>query len=166
MSSNVPVDTGIELYFTYPDVENISDYFEITPKVDGRFETNGYTTVFIPKELKAGTIYTVTVKKGLTAADKSVSLAQDYTFSFETAPDERVTADPYKGELYINRNWIEYGTTEIPAIGFDLYLRERIDSAEVTLNLYRFNTLDDFVKAIRKKEETPYWAYYASSKNR
>ena len=27
MSSNVPVDTGIELYFTYPDVENISDYF-------------------------------------------------------------------------------------------------------------------------------------------
>lgn len=63
MSSYVPVDTGIELYFSYPDVENISKYFEISPKVNGRFETNGYTTVFIPKELKAGTVYTVTVKK-------------------------------------------------------------------------------------------------------
>ena len=166
MSSYVPVDTGIELYFSYPDVENISKHFEITPKVNGRFETNGYTTVFIPKELKAGTIYTVTIKKGLTAADKSVSLAEDYTFSFETSPDEKSTADPYKGDLYINRGWIEYGTTDIPAIGFDLYLRDRIDMAEVTLNLYRFETLDDFIKAIRKKDETPYWAYYASSKNR
>lgn len=117
MSSYVPVDTGIELYFSYPDVENISKHFEITPKVNGRFETNGYTTVFIPKELKAGTIYTVTIKKGLTAADKSVSLAEDYTFSFETSPDEKSTADPYKGDLYINRGWIEYGTTEVPAVG-------------------------------------------------
>jgi len=166
MSSYVPVDTGIELYFSYPDVENISDYFEITPKVEGRFETYGYTTVFIPKELKPGTIYTVTVKKGLTAADKTVSLAEDYTFSFETAPDENVTADPYKGNLYINSKWMEFGTAETPAVGFDLYLRDRTDSAEVTLNLYKFKTLDDFVKAIRKKDETPYWAYYASNKNR
>jgi len=166
MSSNVPADTGIELYFSYPDVENISDYFEITPKVDGRFETNGYTTVFIPKELKPGTIYTVTVKKGLTAADKAVSLAEDYTFSFETAPDEKVTADPYMGTLYINSNWMEFGTTETPAVGFDLYLREKIDTVDVTLDIYRFDTLDDFIKAIRKKEEIPYWAYYTSSKNR
>jgi len=165
-SSNVPVDTGIELYFSYPDVENISDFFEITPKTDGRFETNGYTAVFIPKELKPGTIYTVTVKKGLTAADKTVSLAEDYTFSFETAPDEKITADPYKGTLYMNGNWFEFSTTETPAIGFDLYLRDKIDTADVTLNLYRFKTLDDFVKAIRKKEETPYWAYYTSSKSR
>ncbi|NLX64529.1 MAG: alpha-2-macroglobulin [Clostridiaceae bacterium] len=166
MSSNVPVDTGIELYFSYPDVENISDYFEISPKVDGRFENNGYTIVFIPKELKPGTIYTVTVKKGLTAADKTVSLAEDYTFSFETAPDEKVTADPYKGTLYISGSWFEFSTTETPAVGFDLYLRERIDSADVILDLYRFNTLDDFIKAIRKKEETPYWAYYALSKSK
>ncbi len=166
ISSNVPVDTGIEMYFSYPDVENISKYFEITPKVNGRFETNGYTTVFIPKKLKSGTIYTVTIKKGLTAANKAVSLAEDYTFSFETSPDEKSTADPYKGDLYINQGWIEYGTTEVPAVGFDLYLRDSTASAEVTLNLYRFKTLDDFIKAIRKKEETPYWASYASSKNR
>lgn len=166
MSSHVPVDTGIELYFSYPDVENISKYFEISPKVNGRFETNGYTTVFIPKELKAGTVYTVTVKKGLSTKSGSASLAEDYVFSFETSPDENSTADPYQGNLYINRNWIEYGTTEIPAVAFDLYLRDRINSAEVTLNLYRFETIDEFVKAIKKKDESPFWAYYASSKNR
>ena len=160
------MDTGIELYFSYPDVENISKYFEISPKVNGRFETNGYTTVFIPKELKAGTVYTVTVKKGLSTKSGSASLAEDYVFSFETSPDENSTADPYQGNLYINRNWIEYGTTEIPAVAFDLYLRDRINSAEVTLNLYRFETIDEFVKAIKKKDESPFWAYYASSKNR
>lgn len=166
MSSYVPLDTGIELYFSYPDVENISKFFEISPKVDGRFETNGYTTVFIPKELKAETLYTVTIKKGLTAADGAVSLADDYTFSFETSPDENSTADPYKGELYINNSWIEFGTAEVPAIGFDMYMRERLDSADVTLRLYRFETLDDFIKAIRKKEEAPFWAASASSRNK
>jgi len=165
MSSYVPVDTGIELYFSYPDVENISKYFEISPKVEGRFETDGYTTVFIPKELKPGTIYTVTVKKGLSAKGSSASLAEDYVFSFETSPDETSTADPYKGSLYINSNWIEFGTTEAPAIPFDLYMRERLESVDVTLNLYRFKTLNQFIDAIRKKDEAPYWAAYASSRN-
>ncbi len=166
MTSYVPVDTGIELYFSYPDVKNISKYFEISPKVEGRFETNGYTTVFIPKELKAGTLYTVTIKKGLSAKDGSASLAEDYVFSFETSPDENSTADPYKGDLYISNNWNEYGTSETPAIAFDLYMRDSMDSVDVTLKLYRFSTIDDFIKAIRKKEEAPFWASYASSKNR
>jgi hypothetical protein len=38
MSTNVPLDTGIELYFSYPDIQDISNYFEISPKVEGRFE--------------------------------------------------------------------------------------------------------------------------------
>lgn len=152
-SSYVPVDTGIELYFSYPDVENVSKYFEISPAVKGRFETNGYTTVFIPKELKAGTVYTVTIKKGLSAKNSSASLAEDYVFSFETSPDETSTADPYKGNLYINSSWIEFGTTEVPAIPFDLYMRERLESVDVTLDLYRFKSLDEFIKAIRKRKK-------------
>lgn len=165
MSSYVPVDTGIELYFSYPDVENIAKHFEITPNVKGRFETNGYTTVFIPKELKAGTIYTVTVQKGLKAAGGAVELANDYSFSFETSADPSNTADPYKGSLQIGGSWIEFGTTETPVIPFYLHMREGLNSADVNLKLYRFNTLDDFIKAINKKEEAPYWASYASSKN-
>ena len=65
MSSNVPVDTGIEIYFTYQDVEDIEKFFEITPKVEGRFEEHGYARSFVPKKLEPGTIYSVTVKKDL-----------------------------------------------------------------------------------------------------
>lgn len=166
MSSYVPVDTGIELYFSYPDVKNISKYFEISPKVEGRFETNGYTVVFIPKKLEAGTIYTVTIKKGLSTKNGSAVLAEDYVFSFETSPDEKSTADPYPGYLYINNSWLEFGTTETPAVAFDLYMRNRLESADVTLNLYRFGTLNDFLSEIRKKDEVPYWASYATSKHR
>ena len=166
MSTYVPIDTGIELYFSYPDVENIADHFEISPKAEGRFETNGYTTVFIPKELKAGTLYTVTIKEGLKAASGAVTLADDYSFSFETSADEKSTADPYKGSLHLNSSWIEFGTTETPIIPFNLYMRDSTKSADVNINLYRFDTLDDFIKAIRKTEEAPYWAAFASTKSK
>lgn len=166
MSTYVPVDTGIEMYFSYPDVENLEEYFEISPRVEGRFETNGYTVVFIPKKLEAGTIYTVTIKKGLSARNGAAVLAEDYVFSFETSPDENSTADPYTGYLYINSNWLEFGTDEKPAVAFELYMRQRLESADVTLNLYRFRTLDQFIDALRKKDEVPYWASYSSSKYR
>lgn len=166
MSTYVPVDTGIELYFSYPDVENLEKYFEISPKVEGRFETNGYAAVFIPKKLEAGTVYTVTVKKGLSSKNGAAKLTEDYVFSFETSPDEDSTADPYPGYLYINNSWLEFGTTETPAVAFDMYLRNRLESADVTLNLYRFRTFNDFLSAIRKKDEIPYWASYASSKQK
>ncbi len=165
MTSEVPLDTGIELYFSYPDVQNISKHFEISPKVDGRFESNGYTTVFIPKKLEAGTLYTVKIKKGLTAAKGAVVLNEDYIFSFETSADPKSTADPYPGSLYINSNWLEFGSTEKPAVPFNLYLNGSSASVDVTLKLYRFKTLDDFIKAIRQKEEAPSWAPYATSKS-
>lgn len=165
MSANVPVDTGIEMYFSYPDVKDISKYFEISPKVDGRFENNGYTTVFIPKKLEAGTLYTVKIKKGLSATKGAVSLNEDYVFSFETSADQNSTADPFPGSIFMNDTWIEFGSTEKPAIPFDLYMSSNPASADVTLKVYQFKTLDDFTNAIREKEKAPSWAPYAMSKS-
>ncbi len=164
MTSEVPLDTGIELYFSYPDVQNISKHFEITPKVEGRFESNGYTTVFIPKKLEAATLYTVKIKKGLSAAKGAVSLSEDYVFSFETSKDPESTADPFPGTLYVDSPWLEFGTTEKPAIGFNLYMNQKVSQAEISLMAYRFKTLEDFIKAIRDKEQAPSWAPYAASK--
>jgi len=62
-STSVPVNTGIEIYFSSENYESIDNYFEITPNVEGRFEKHGKTCVFVPNELKNGTLYTVTVKK-------------------------------------------------------------------------------------------------------
>lgn len=164
MTSEVPLDTGIEIYFSYPDVQKIDQYFEITPKVEGRFESNGYTTVFIPKKLEPATLYTVRIKKGLTTANGAATLAEDYVFSFETSSKPGSTADPYPGSLYVNNAWMEFGTQEKPAVGFDLYLRQAVSQADVTLKAYRFKTLDDFIKAIRDKEQVPSWAPYATMK--
>lgn len=166
-SSYVPVDTGIELYFSYPDTEKIDRYFEITPKTGGRFESNGYSVVFIPNEpLKAGTIYTVTVKKGLSAADGAVTLTKDYTFSFETSPDPESTADPMPGYLNLTNSWNEFGTTEKPVIPIDLYMNDNSGSADVTLKVYRYKSLDDFVDALREKDRAPIWAPCAYSRSK
>lgn len=166
-SSNVPLDAGIELYFSYPDAKNIDKYFEITPRVSGRFESNGYTSVFIPdNKLEPGTIYTVTVKKGLTAANGLVTLKNDYVFQFETSLDQKSTADPYPGYLSISDNWIEFGTAEKPTISFSIYLNQNPESVDVNLTVYQFKTIDDFIKSIREKEKAPSWAPYALSKSK
>ena len=166
MSSNVPVDTGIEIYFTYQDVEDIEKFFEITPKVEGRFEEHGYARSFVPKKLEPGTIYSVTVKKGLKAANGSQKLKEDYTFSFETSHDSSKTADPSPGNLGITDIWFDYSTREKPVIPFYLYhpgIREQ-KNIPVKAAVYRFPNEDALIKAVREREKVPSWALYSYSK--
>lgn len=166
MSTGVPVDTGIELYFTYQDVEDIGKFFEITPKVEGRFEEHGYARSFVPKKLEPGTVYTVTVKKGLKAAGGTQVLAEDYTFSFETAQDSTQTADPYPGTLGIGDIWFDFSTRESPVIPFYLYQPGLTDHQKVDVKaaVYRFPDENALIKAIREREKVPSWAYYSYSK--
>lgn len=166
ISTNVPVDTGIELYFTYQDVQDIEKYFEISPKVEGRFEEHGYVRSFVPKKLEPGTIYTVTVKKGLKAAKGTQTLAEDYIFSFETAYDSTVTADPTPGNLGISDIWFDFSTREPPVIPFYLYQPGIRDQKEITVKatVYRFPNTDAMIRAIREREQVPSWAYYSYSR--
>ena len=168
MATGVPVDTGIELYFTYQDVEDIEKYFEISPRVEGRFESHGYIRSFVPKKLEPGTIYTVTVKKGLKAAKGVQTLAEDYTFSFETAQDSTQTADPYPGSLGIGDIWFDFSTRESPVIPFYLYLPGMRDQQKIDVKaaVYRFRDENALIKAIREREKVPSWAYYSYSKVR
>jgi hypothetical protein len=86
-SVNVPVNSGIEIEFSHENYEDIDSFFEISPKVEGRFERHKKTAVFVPKNLEEGTIYTVRIKKGLKIKDSVRSIEEDYIFSFETAKD-------------------------------------------------------------------------------
>lgn len=167
MSSQVPVDTGIELYFSYKDIETLQKYFEISPKADGRFEMHGNTAVFIPKKLTPGTVYRVTVKKGLPAANGSQTLQQDYSFSFETSPDPASTANPDKGSLMISGTWLDFSTFEKPVIPFDIYVPDNKDQKNVvvTAEVYRFKDIAAFEQAIRDQEKVPTWAWYNRQKN-
>ncbi|NLM74972.1 MAG: alpha-2-macroglobulin [Clostridiaceae bacterium] len=164
-SNNVPLDTGIEIYFSYPDVENIENFFEISPKVEGRFENYGYTTVFIPEnKLQPETIYEIIIKKGLTAANGLVALEKDYVFAFETSPDSKSTAHPYPGYLSFSDNWNEFETGEKPVVPFNIHLNSNPESVDVKLTVFEFKTIHEFIKAIKENEKVPSWAAYSRRK--
>jgi hypothetical protein len=82
----VPTNTGIEMTFDQDGVLGTADHFAITPAVAGRFETHGRVWTFVPdKPLAIGTIYTVSVRKGIGLSGSTELLESDSTFRFETA---------------------------------------------------------------------------------
>ena len=162
-SSYVPVNSGIEIYFSHTGFANPEKYFEISPKVEGRFETNGYMAVFIPKKLEPATIYTVTIKKGLPLDGTDMKLAEDYVFAFETEP-ERTTGTIAKSTLYFNDYLMEFPTNKTPIIPIYIYSATNADKAVVNTKIYKYKNSDDFINAVKLKFEQPYWAYSIKQK--
>ena len=74
-------ESGIEVKFSYYDVENFEDCFSIEPEVNGTFRQNGKSRIFVPDNDLAYGKYTVTVSKDLrTTTGKT--LGEDFVFSF------------------------------------------------------------------------------------
>ncbi len=61
-----------------------ASHVTIEPKTAGRFEQHGRVLAFVPDALKPGTIYTVTVARGITAGSGGKPMADDLRFQFET----------------------------------------------------------------------------------
>ncbi len=164
-SGNVPVNTGIEIYFSHKNFKDIEKYFVISPKAEGRFETNGYAAVFIPKNLQPGTIYTVTIKKGLPLDGTGQKLEKDYVFAFETEP-EHDNKQEYKGSLSFAYSLMEFSTKDAPLIPISIYLTDRtVTKAVVTTNIYKFNNSAEFIESVKSTYEIPYWSYVAYQGN-
>ena len=168
-SSYVPVDTGIEIYFSHAGINLDKAHFSISPAADGRFETHGTAVVFVPrKPLTPGTLYTVTVKKGLPLAGTDEVLPADLTFSFETNPDEKTSANPDNGWLSIGNSWLEFPTADKPVIPFNLSLPahlQRDGKADLTVTAYRYTDAQAFVDALAQKDKVPDWAWWSHSQN-
>ncbi|NLV62221.1 MAG: Ig-like domain-containing protein, partial [Clostridiaceae bacterium] len=145
-SSYVPVNSGIEIYFSHTGFANPEKYFEISPTVEGRFETSGYTAVFIPKKLEPATIYTVTVKKGLPLNGTDQKLAEDYVFAFETEP-EQTPGTIAKGTLYYTDILMEFPTNEAPLIPLYIYSATNSEKAVVSTKIYKYKNSGDFIEA-------------------
>ncbi len=164
-SNYVPVNSGIEIYFSHTGFEDPGKYFQITPKVEGRFERNGYMAVFIPKQLEPGTLYTVTVRNGLGLKETDLKLPEDYVFSFETEPEQNGRTEQ-KGSLYFQSMLMEFGTGEVPVIPIGVYSANYQDTeAVVKTTVYQFKNINDFLKTLQSKYETPSWAYYSQQNN-
>lgn len=158
-SAYVPVNSGIEIYFSHKNFGDIEKYFEISPKTEGRFETSGYAAVFIPKKLLPGTIYTVTIKKGLPLKGTEQKLDKDYVFSFETEP-EKTDEKEYKGSLFFGYSFLEFSSKDAPLIPIIIYSPDHnTEKAVVKTVIYRFNDAEEFIDAAKTLFERPYWAY-------
>lgn len=151
MGTYVPVNSGIEITFSHDGIENAEEYFEITPKVEGRFEWNKKTLVFIPYDMEYDTVYTVTIKKGLSVKGSDDSLQNDYTFKFQTQPrTESKTYFQFSGNFY---NFLP-GT--VPAL--EVYTQNDMSDSTVPVTIYRYPDTASFLNALKTAHSMPYWA--------
>jgi len=87
-ATRVPPDAGIELVFDQAGVgaADVEDHLRIEPATAGRVEASGHSVVFVPaRPLRRGTVYTVTLSRGLPIAGTDQQLQDDVRFRFETA---------------------------------------------------------------------------------
>ncbi|UWG97987.1 Ig-like domain-containing protein [Dehalobacter sp. DCM] len=162
-STMVPIDTGIELTFTadFGNVDAITDYFAISPAVDGTFEKHKNTLVFVPqKPLQPSTVYTVTLKKGYTVPGTSDTLAEDHSLRFETASTDSNTP---LFSFDLDTSLTEFSTTEPPVFPVYFYNSNYSDNdvaSDVQLVLYRYPDYRVFQTSLEKRDALPQWSYY------
>jgi alpha-2-macroglobulin len=155
---SVGVNTGIEITFSHENYADPSPLFSISPAVAGRFERHKQTWVFVPQEqLQYGTIYTVTLKRGLAQTEGDGRLTEDYTFAFETVSQET----PQASKPYFQ---VPLGVQEYPVGDTPYFLVYTKDPTEpVTVDLYQYPSAASFAEALVKADKVPWWAYYARS---
>ncbi|MCT4686029.1 Ig-like domain-containing alpha-2-macroglobulin family protein [Vallitalea sp.] len=160
-SVNVPTNTGIEFYFSHENAD-VKDFFEISPKVNGKFETHGNVVVFAPKGgLEPKTLYTVTLKKGLKLNESEQVLKEDYVFGFETAPKKNNEYKEPDGYFNFKNIINEFSTSEKPIIPMDYYIyNEKLAKTPISVNVYSYKSMDDFAEAISKYNKIPRWSYF------
>ncbi|QUI22617.1 Ig-like domain-containing protein [Vallitalea pronyensis] len=164
-SSNVPVNTGIEFYFNQANAE-IEKFFQIEPKVSGKFETHGKAVVFAPKGgLKPGTIYTVTLKKGASLKGSEQQLKEDFVFQFETSPEGNSEQQNPLGQFNFLNIVNEFGTKEVPRVPINYYVYDTKKAKDdMDINVYAYKTIDDFTSALKTYSEVPRWSYLSREK--
>lgn len=138
----VPVNSGIEIYFTQGNLAGIDDYFEIMPKVDGKFIYKDNAAIFVPSQLDMNTIYTVTVKKGYGPAGGEEKLQEDYKFTFKTQSER-------SAEIYFNRAVINIHESNVKII--DAYVGKE---QEYNINIYQYDDVGKFTDDVSFYAET------------
>ncbi len=168
-SSGVPTNSGIEIYFSHENFEDINDYFKISPSAKVIFERHKSTAVFIPEgELKEGTLYTVTIKGGIKLSGTKYSTNEDYSFKFETASDKSSDDNFEMGQFNYIKILNEYTPHEKPAIPVNYYINTnayKSSSIKVSTTVYGYASLDSFIAALDKKDSVPSWAYLNYQRN-
>ncbi len=144
-SSNVPSNSGIEMYFSLDNVDEIDDYFEITPKTEGKFIQKNGVVIFVPEQLEKNTKYTIKIKKGFGLKDDENKLEEDYIFSFDTNTENHL-------QIYFNSPLTNIYEENKKII--DAYTSAESEIKEFNIDIYQYKNADAFEKNIKYYAET------------
>jgi len=161
-SASVTANTGIEITFSHDnfDFKNIQNYFEISPKVDGRFEKHDRILAFVPKnELASGTIYTVKIKKGFGIEGSDKKLDKDFAFQFETTDIKGTTSN-----FSFNKAYYEMATNAPIALDYYVYNSSVETQKDLQIEIYKYKDLNQYLGELKNSLNVPQWAYAARGK--
>jgi len=168
--TGVPANTGIEVTFSHDNYADIEPYFDISPKVEGRFERHKRTVAFVPKEpLAPGTVYTVTLRKGLPQTGSKNVTTQDFVFAFETQPENTGKGGQNQPYFYVPSDMQEFAATDAPYFMVSTSINQMKGMAGgsvVDVATYRYSDAAGFIAALAKLEQVPWWANYNREKQR
>lgn len=155
-SVQVPVNSGIEITFSHENIENPEKHFQITPKVNGKFEMHKKTLVFVPEKLDEGTVYTVTIKSGIKASGSTDTLENDYSFKFQTAASQETN----DRKFYFEFSNLMYNFTPTSTPALEVFADSEMYNKEVSVDLYNYSDADSFLKDLEPLSDKPFWAWY------
>lgn len=159
-STIVPTNTGIEINFSHStyDFKNAKNFFEISPRVDGRFEKHDRILAFVPSaKLNPGTIYTVKIKKDFGIAGSDKKLDKDFVFKFETGDSVSDNGNHFS----FTKPYYEMPTNSAIAMEIYAYNFEQQDKKDVSIEIYKYNDQNKYLEEINKSLTVPKWAYYS-----
>ncbi len=170
-TTDVPVNTGIEITFSDKGYADIDSLFSITPDVKGKFERHGKTVVFVPdNELKYSTVYTVTLKAGVKNSATGSVTTEDTVFSFETrSKDDGKDLDDMKNpswSVYFNNEYGELPASEPPRIRLSYYYDEESSDKkpDPQVEVYKFPDSKTAVNYLKNNGSRLWWTAWNNVK--
>ncbi|MCL2387926.1 MAG: Ig-like domain-containing protein [Defluviitaleaceae bacterium] len=158
-SVNVPVRTGIEISFSYGEGRDISDYFSISPAVEGEFIHRDSTVIFMPTSpLDYGRVYTVTI-------DEGVGLTSNHVFSFETAieNEEQFWSSRRDSNIHFSfaGRYVEFPTFAVPSVDFWLSHWGTSRRPVIEFSVYQIDDRARAIEAVGQFIGIHNWAMFA-----
>lgn len=138
-SEYVDIETGIEMYFSFSNLNNIENFFTIDPKVEGKFIQNDNGIIFSHDGLEKNTKYKVTIKRGFGTSDGSQVLTEDYVFNFRTKDDgSEIYFPSILSNIYKDNKMV-----------VESYIKDEYIDKDFTIDIYKYNFSDDFANDLK-----------------
>ncbi len=142
----VSENSVIEFSFSYPDIQDVSDHFSITPQIAGTLEKLDFSWRFTPSEpLNKDTTYEITISAGLKYGDQKMT--EDFHSSFSTFEHGIVSSSTKNQNITLDGVSI-FTESESPIIVFNRNEREYLDNAAY-VSVERIDTADAYIKYLQ-----------------